>query len=100
MNTQKMYILVRSDLDPTYRCVQGAHALAQYAIQHPNDFKTWNNSTIVFLGVRYVSELKAWTQKLNGKKYSLYKESDQDMQPTALACYDSGFVFRDLEVAA
>ena len=96
MSTQKMYVLVRSDLDPTYRCVQGAHALAKYALEYPGEFKDWNNSVIVYLGVRFVSDLKAWARKLGDKKYSMFLEPDQDMQPTAIACYDSGFIFRNL----
>ena len=96
MSIQKMYVLVRSDLDPTYQCVQGAHALAQYALEYPQEFKDWNNSVLVFLGVRYVSELRKWALKLGDRKYSMFLEPDQDMQPTAIACYDSGFIFRDL----
>lgn len=30
----KMFILVRKDLDSPYKMVQGAHALAQYALEH------------------------------------------------------------------
>ena len=52
MPTQKMYVLVRKDLAETYRIVQGSHALAQYALDHPVEFQKWHNTTIVYLGVR------------------------------------------------
>lgn len=32
---KSMYILVRKDLAQTYKLVQGAHALAQYALENP-----------------------------------------------------------------
>jgi hypothetical protein len=95
-----MYVLVRLDLETTYRCVQGAHALAQFAFEHPEEFKAWNNTTIVFLGVRYPVGINEWILKLEGKKYSVFREPDQDMQPTAIACYDTGFVFRKLLIAS
>jgi hypothetical protein len=31
---KKMFILVRKDLGNPYKMVQGAHALAQYALEH------------------------------------------------------------------
>jgi len=31
----KMYILIRKDLTPTYRAVQGGHALAAFLLKHP-----------------------------------------------------------------
>ena len=30
----KMFILVRKDLGSTYKMVQGAHALAQFSLEH------------------------------------------------------------------
>lgn len=41
MRTPRMYVLVRLDLAEDYRMVQGAHALAKYALEHPSEFKTW-----------------------------------------------------------
>lgn len=45
----KLYVLVRDDLDHSYRFVQGAHAVAEYLLQHPNT--PWRNGTMVFLSV-------------------------------------------------
>lgn len=49
----KMYVLVREEFAPVYRCVQGCHAVAKYGLAYPEQFKSWNNSTLVFLGVRF-----------------------------------------------
>lgn len=97
----KMYVLVRKDLEPTYRCVQGAHALAQYATDYPEEFSRWNNSTLVFLGVRYPREILSWADFLEEKGYEfvIYREPDQQGEATALACYNTGEVFRKLNTA-
>ena len=92
-----MYVLVRRDLAETYRCVQGAHALAQFAVEHPKEFRIWNNNYVIFLGVRNLIELREWHEKIEG--CSLFREPDLDMQPTALAYYGHGEIFRDLKTA-
>lgn len=94
----KMYVLVRRDLSETYRLVQGAHALAQYALEQPDLFCAWNNSTIVFLGVRNLMEMREWESLLaeNGKRFSPFHEPDLDGHLTAIACFDLGDVFSEL----
>ena len=96
-----MYVLVRKDLDVTYRCVQGAHALAKYAIEYDQNFYEWDNETIVFLCVRNEFELskyilKAWDHAI---PVSVFKEPDMGNQDTALACYCSGDIFKRLPLA-
>jgi hypothetical protein len=93
-----MYILVRQDLSETYRLVQGAHALAQYAIEHTDRFREWGNSTIVFLSVRNLIDLREWERilSMNGKKFSPFHEPDLDGHLTAIACFDTGTVFSGL----
>ena len=97
----KMYVLVRFDLSETYRIVQGAHALAQYALSHPEEFSKWGNHTIVFLGIRNLIGMREWIVKLkeNEKIFSEFKEPDLDNQSTAIACYDTGELFRELKTA-
>lgn len=101
MPTPKMYVLVRLDLEKTYRIVQGSHALAQYALDYTPSFKEWGNSTIVYLGVRNLIELRNWKNNLTleVKCYSSFNEPDLDEQITAIACYDTGEIFRALKTA-
>ena len=33
--------IVREDLQPGYKCVQSAHALADFAVKFTNEFKQW-----------------------------------------------------------
>jgi hypothetical protein len=97
----RMYILVRKDLENIYSCVQGAHALAQYAVEHPEEFKLWNNGYLIFLGVRFPREIREWEERLAtaGKKFSVFSEPDQDGVKTAIACYDTGDIFCGLRLA-
>jgi hypothetical protein len=98
----KMYVLVRRDLDETYRCVQGGHALAEYALRGDLDaFRTWNNSTLVYLGVTNEFMLKMWAEKLTkkGKRWVGFREPDLTNQLTAIACIDNGEIFKKLPLA-
>jgi len=94
----KMYVLVRRDLSETYRLVQGAHALAQYALEHGDLFRVWGNGTIVFLGVRNLIEMREWECTLStaGKRFSAFHEPDLDEHITAIACFSIGAVFSEL----
>jgi hypothetical protein len=96
-----MYVLVRLDLSESYRFVQGSHALAQYSIEHHTLFLEWGNSTIVFLGVRNLKELRNFEISLEKtqKMFSYFEESDLDNQVTGIACYDTGEMFRGLKTA-
>ena len=98
---KKMFILVRKDLESPYKFVQGAHALAQYALEHTQDFNEWNNQTIVFVNVKDETALYKWKDKLyySDKKISVFTEPDINDQLTAIACYDEGGIFKNLQVA-
>lgn len=97
----RMYVLVRLDLAEKYQCVQGGHAIAQYSLDHPEEFKQWGNRTLLYLGVRNLIELRAWEVKLreNYKVFSVFREPDLDSQETAIACYDTGEIFHKLPLA-
>lgn len=98
----KMYVLVRKDLDETYRIVQGSHALAEYSLRGDiESFKLWDNGTIVFLGVHDEHALKLWSLKLShkNKRFVKWCEPDLDHQITSIACIDSGEVFKKLNIA-
>jgi hypothetical protein len=96
-----MYVLARKDLEETYRCVQSAHALAQFAMEHPDEFKQWNNGYLIFLGIRFPKEIREWEERLISaeKKFSVFSEPDQDGAKTAIACYDTGEIFENLRLA-
>jgi|GEM_PF-3120122 len=95
----KMYVLVRNDLDSVYRMVQGTHAVAAF-YEQGND-TTWHNDTLVTLAVRNLRSLEFWKWKLGQKKKNWvgFYEPDIDDQLTAIACVDSGEIFKNLPLA-
>jgi hypothetical protein len=103
MHTKKkplrLYVLVRNDLEVTYRGVQGTHAVAAFYERggHPE----WHNETIVQLAVRNEQELRYWAEKLamKDKRFSYFNEPDLKGQMTAIACVDTGEIFRKLPLS-
>jgi hypothetical protein len=95
----KMYVLVRDDLETTYRGVQGIHAVAQYYEQ--GNTTDWHNSTVVQLAVRNEQALKNWQWLLSSKhkKAVAFREPDLNDQITAIACIDTGEIFKKLPLA-
>lgn len=94
----RLYVLVRSDLDPTYRMVQGMHAVAEHCISRPD---YWDNETLVVCKVRTEAQLLNWIHKLERMDmwYASFHEPDLDNQLTAIAVVDDSGLFKHLEVS-
>jgi len=45
----RMYVILREDL--AYKYIQGAHALAGFALRYPQAFKEWKNQYLINLSV-------------------------------------------------
>ena len=97
----KMYVLVLNCLEDRYKIIQGSHAVCQYALDFPDKFTKWDNKTVVYLGVRNPEEIIIWTTNLEcaGKNISYFREPDLYGIITAVACYDTGEIFKDLKLA-
>lgn len=95
-----MYVLVRSDLPTVYKLVQGGHALAQFALEHSDLFKEWNNQTIVYLDICNEESFNYYEFILDKKniKYSVFREPDLNNQRTSVAFYNEA-IFNKLEIA-
>lgn len=68
---QKMYVLVRKDLPKTYQAVQAGHALAEYLLHSLSC--SWDNGTLIYLGVRDEEELKSWGDTLTARNKKLVR---------------------------
>jgi len=83
---KKMYVVVRKDLAPIYKMVQGSHALVEFSKKYPKDYKNWDNGYLIFLEVPSYRELRNLSDNL--WKYSVpfayFQEPDLDNQQTAL----------------
>ena len=95
----KMYVLVRHDLDVTYRGVQGIHAVAAFYEKGNNT--DWHNEYVIQLGIRGERDLKNWAWKLTQKKKDWvgFFEPDLNNQLTAIACVDTGEIFKSLPLS-
>lgn len=86
---EKLYVLVREDLSRGQQAVQGMHALADFASQHPEHFHPWNRSgnTLVLLNVadnNHLLDCKALFVG-SGMACVMFREPDMGHQGTALA---------------
>jgi hypothetical protein len=79
--------------------VQGIHAVSGF---YEKGNKTdWHNSTIAQLAVRNEQELRKWAWKLDQKKkhYVGWCEPDLNNAFTAIACVDTGEIFKHLPLS-
>lgn len=101
---KRLYVLTRNDLGIVYQSVQGAHVVAQFMLDYPDN--EWKNGYLIFLAVENQHELEEWWGELNyqnemkskDKKIpiSIFKELDLDNQLTAIAVYTKGSKFKKL----
>ena len=91
----RLYVLVRKDLPESYRAVQAGHAVAEWLLSD----QTWQNETLVYLGVKNENELMDWKERLDYKnmKYAAFREPDIGNQLTAIATLTEGKVFKKLK---
>lgn len=83
-----MTIICRDDISAGYKCVQSAHALAEFAVKFEHDFKQWQ------MGSNYLCCLEASDRRyelVKNKldvlkiKYVEFKEPDIENRVTAMA---------------
>ena len=98
-NGMRLYILIDEQYDPSYRGVQGAHAVAAYLLQNPES--SWKNQTLVFLKIDNIDH---WKHKLRMKQkpFTEFIEPNVGHKTTALAVLDeigNERMFRHLELS-
>lgn len=85
----KLYLIVREDLDPCQQAVQAAHALAQFFVDYPQQAVSWakGSNTLALLAASGEPELRALVEKAEGKdhKVSPFYEPDRGNEMTAIA---------------
>ena len=89
-----MYVLIRNDISKSQQGVQGGHALAQFALDHPDRFREWGNRTIVYLKVDYEWLLSHEPEN----ESSAFYEPDIGNQLTARATFCSGECYKDFNL--
>lgn len=73
----KLYVLIRDDISTAQQAVQAGHAVAQFGLDHPKEFKAWqdDNNTLIYLSI---SNIYWWKQVLTDGdfKHSMFFEPD------------------------
>ena len=92
--TDKLYVVVRGDLEPGLRAAQACHAQRQFAADHPEDDLDWftKSNTIVLLEVPDIEALVDLTFRLDRRdiKYARFIEPDLGHELTAIAVAPEG----------
>lgn len=94
---RRLYVLCNYRLDPVYSCVQGAHAVAQYLLEHKDDeCPYWKNEYLIFLR----ADVNYWEKKLKKlhREFTAFREPDLKFKLTAIALEDSGNLFKNLKL--
>lgn len=83
----KMYVIVRKDIPETWYTPQACHAVAQFALDHPEHHGDWQNQNIVVLGAKTKDHFDDYvsTLRILGINFSCFCESYQDVGTTSLA---------------
>ena len=86
----RLVILARRDLPWNVRCVQAAHAVANWAKQTSMSQEEWGRygPAFVLYGVEGATELERWASRLKGSM--LFCEPDLGLEATALAWHGAG----------
>ncbi len=93
----KLYVIIRKDLTHAQRAVQAGHAVAEYLLKCSQD---WQNSTLIYLGVKGETQLKNWGHKLNSLNvaYASWREPDLENQITAIATLGDSELFKNVNL--
>ena len=86
----KLYILIREDLNLPQQAVQAGHAVAEYLLHRPDT--EWDNGTLIYLGAKDEEELSYWGDKMTLRKMDWigFREPDIGNQMTAIATVGDG----------
>ena len=97
MEEKRMYILCNRRLAPMYAAVQGGHALAQWILEHPEEYEP--NTTLIYLTCRLDKKIEE--MKEHNYDYSFFEEPDFNNTITAVACLgDDDLLFTRLKTLA
>jgi hypothetical protein len=85
----KLYLVVREDLDPAQQAVQAAHALSQFFLDHPETAVSWatGSNTLALLSAPNEPALHRLVEQASQRdlRIALFREPDRGDEATALA---------------
>lgn len=76
---KRLYVITNQQLNPIYAAVQGAHCVAQWLLDHPE--QTWNNEYLIFL----TGDLEKAQYLIGDNDCSKFYEPDLGNELTSIA---------------
>lgn len=96
MQSQSLFIVLRSNLTSGDKIAQSSHITAQWLLDNPN--QNWNNQRIVCLQCEDLDKFK-FKLDLKEVKYSKFTEPDMDNIVTGIAFDQEGTYLKKLKLA-
>lgn len=86
LQISRLIVITRDDISPGYQLAQALHANSQFALEHPDLFKKWNNNYIISLSIESEEKLSILANKLTniGVPISYFTEPDIGNQLTSI----------------
>jgi len=85
----KLYLVTRADLSPGQQAVQAAHALREFAAEHPEEDARWyaRSNTLALLAVEDEASLLSLVERAGrlGVPFAAFHEPDRGDELTAVA---------------
>ena len=85
----KLYLVTRADLSPGQQAVQAAHALREFAAEHPEEDARWyaTSNTLAFLATANEESLLTLIERAGrlGVPFAAFHEPDRGNELTAVA---------------
>lgn len=89
LRPERLFLVTRADLRPGQQAVQAAHALRQYAAEHPESDREWfeGSNTLALLAVPDERALRALVDRAfdRGVRIGVFAEPDLGGELTAVA---------------
>ncbi len=86
---EKLYVVVRADLQPGQQLAQSCHAVSAFALEHPGHHRTWQQGSqnLVVLQVPDETALAALLGRASELVGAAFHEPDLDGSLTAIALH-------------
>ena len=88
-NNEKLRIVTVRDIHPGAQLAQSAHAMSQFAVEYPAQFKDWyeNSQYVACLSIENEESLLSLAEKLRerGIAVSVFREPDYNHKATSIA---------------
>lgn len=92
---RRLYVLTHENLSPAQKAVQLGHAVAEYTLKFPEN---WKNEFLIYLEVKTENHLIEFINKFIDKEldFAIFQEPDLENRVTAIATVSDGRIFKGI----